>query len=263
MLPNEYNVEGKTIIITGASRGIGKGIAKVMAESGAKVLVTSLTDRYLVPFFQAMASEGHPIEILTADATRSEDWQRTLEYALSKFGHIDALINNLGDAITKPIIPLPGSSSQTELTDSEWRFILDINLTEAFLGCRTLGPHFIERKKGRIVNISGFAARKGSPNMIAYSAAKAGVARLTQALALEWATHGITVNSIAPGLFPDPETNATEQLAASLDRAKRIVPMGRVGKLREVGLLTLYLVSDASSYMTGETLYIDGGLSHA
>ena len=99
--------------------------------------------------------------------------------------------------------------------------------------------------------------------MIAYSAAKAGVVRLTQTLALEWAPHGISVNSIAPGLFPDPQTSTTEQMTLSFEHAKRVVPVGRVGELREVGLLAPYLVSDASSYMTGETLYIDGGLSHA
>jgi 3-oxoacyl-[acyl-carrier protein] reductase len=113
------------------------------------------------------------------------------------------------------------------------------------------------------VNISGFAARKGSPDMLAYSTAKAGVARLTQTLALEWAPYGITVNCVAPGQFPDPETGDPAQIAASRERAKTAVPLGRVGELREVGLLTLYLISDASAYMTGETLYLDGGLSHA
>lgn len=263
MLPSEYSVEGKTIIITGAARGIGKGIARVLAECGARVLVTSLTDRYLVPLSESMAAEGHPIEILTADATTSEGWTRTLDYALEKWGHVDALVNNLGDAIRKPIVPLPGSTDQTPLSDDEWRFVIDVNLTEAFLGCRTLGPHFLERGEGRVVNISGFAARKGSPDMLAYSTAKAGLARLTQTLSLEWAAHGVTVNCIAPGQFPDPETGEPQQVAASRERAKTAVPLGRVGELREVGLLALYLISDASAYMTGETLYLDGGLSHA
>jgi NAD(P)-dependent dehydrogenase (short-subunit alcohol dehydrogenase family) len=113
------------------------------------------------------------------------------------------------------------------------------------------------------VNISGFAARKGSPEMLAYSTAKAGLARLTQTLSLEWAPYGVTVNCIAPGQFPDPETGDPAQVAASQERAKTSVPLGRVGDLREVGLLALYLISDASAYMTGETLYLDGGLSHA
>ena len=264
MLPSEYNIEGNTVIVTGAARGIGKGIARVLAEAGAKVMVTALTERYLVPLAQEMASSGHPIEAITADATKAEDWQRTLDLALERWGHIDALINNLGDAIGKPLVPLPGSSEDRgAITDEEWRFVLDVNLTEAFMGCRAVGPHFLERRKGKVVNISGFAARKGRPGTLVYSTAKAGLARLTQTLALEWAPYGVTVNSIAPGQFPDPETGDAANVAATRERAKATIPLGRVGELREVGLLALYLISDASNYLTGETIYLDGGLSHA
>jgi NAD(P)-dependent dehydrogenase (short-subunit alcohol dehydrogenase family) len=173
------------------------------------------------------------------------------------------LINNLGDAIRKPLVPLPGSPGQGPTTDEEWRFVIDVNLTEAFMGCRAIGPHFLSRRSGKVINVSGFAARKGSPEMLVYATAKAGLARLTQTLALEWAPYGINVNSIAPGVFPDPETGDPDQVDASRDRAKSTVPLGRVGELREVGLLALYLSSAASDYMTGETIYLDGGLSHA
>lgn len=263
MVPKEFNIEGRTVIISGAARGIGKGIARVLAEAGARVMVTALTDRYLKPLAQEMANAGHPIETIAADATRAEDWDRTVGLALERWGHIDVLINNLGDAIRKPLVPLPGSREQVPLSDEEWRRVVDINLTEAFLGCRAVGPHFLERRRGKVINISGFAARKGSPGLLAYSAAKAGVVRLTQTLALEWAPYGITVNSIAPGIFPDPETGDPAQVAASRERARSTVPLGRVGELREVGLLALYLVSDASNYMTGETIYLDGGLSQS
>ena len=262
MFPAEFDVAGKTVIVTGAARGIGKGIARVFAEAGAQVMVTALTDRYLTPLADEMESAGHPIIPLTADATDSADWQRTIDTALDAWGKIDVLINNLGDAIRKPLVPPPGSDG-TPITDEEWRFVLDINLTEAFMGCRAVGPHMIERGSGRVINISGFAARKGSPEALVYSTAKAGLARLTQTLALEWAPYGITVNCIAPGIFPDPETGDPQRITASRENAKSNVPLGRVGELREVGLLALYLASDASSYMTGETLYLDGGLSHA
>lgn len=261
MLPREFDVSGKTVIITGAARGIGKGIARVLAHAGARVMVTALTETYLVPLGRGMQEAGYPILTITADATDSDDWQRVTDYALSEWGHIDALVNNLGDAIRKPLIPTPGSDG-APITDDEYRFVLDVNLTQAFKGCRAVGPHMIERGRGRVINISGFAARRGSPQALVYSTAKAGVARLTQTLALEWAPYGITVNCIAPGIFPDPETADPAQLANSRQNARENIPLGRVGELEEVGFLTLYLMSDASSYMTGETLYIDGGLSH-
>ena len=262
MLPPEFDVRGKTVIVTGAARGIGKGIARVMAHAGARVMVTALTDTYLRPLAKGMADAGYPIFTMTADATDTDDWQRTVDTALSEWGHIDVLVNNLGDSIRKPLVPPPGSDG-TPITDDEYRFVLDINLTEAFKGCRAVGPHMIERGRGRVINISGFAARKGSPESLVYSTAKAGLARLTQTLALEWAPYGITVNCIAPGIFPDPETGDPGQVARSRQNAASTVPLGRVGELREVGFLALYLASDASAYMTGETLYIDGGLSHA
>ena len=161
-LPTEFDIAGKTVIVTGAARGIGKGIARVFAESGAQVMVTSLTDRYLMPLAEEMEAAGHPIIPLTADATDSDDWQRTVDTALSAWGRIDVLINNLGDAIRKPLVPPPGSDG-TPITDDEWQFVMDINLTEAFKGCRAVGPHMIARGGGRVINISGFAARKGSP----------------------------------------------------------------------------------------------------
>lgn len=263
MLPKEYEIAGKTVIITGAARGIGKGIARVFAESGARVMVTALTNRYLGPLAEEMAAAGNPIETLTADATKPEDWQRTVDVAMEKWGQIDVLVNNLGDAIRKALVPRPGTDDKEPTSDDDWRWVMDVNLTEAFLGCRTVGPHFLERRQGKVINISGFAARKGSPEALAYSVAKAGLVRLTQTLALEWAPYGINVNSIAPGMFPDPETGDPVQVASARERAMSTIPLGRVGELREVGLLAVYLASDASNYMTGETLYLDGGLSHA
>jgi len=226
-------------------------------------MVTALTERYLTPLAAELAAAGHPIEALTADATKAEDWRRTIDTALERWGHIDVLINNLGDAIRKPLVAPPGTQGEGPITDEEWRFVLDVNLTQAFMGCRAVGPHFLERRRGKVINISGVAARKGNPQALVYSAAKAGLVQLTQTLALEWAPYGVTVNCVAPGLFPDPETGEPSQVEQSRQNARTAVPLGRVGELREVGLLAVYLVSDASSYMTGETIYLDGGLSQA
>ena len=256
---SEFDISGKTVIITGAARGIGRGIVEVLAEAGARVLVTALTDRYLKPLQDRMASQGHTIDILLADATDSSDWQRTVETALDNWGHIDVLINNLGDAIEGYLVPPPGSDDKAPLTEAEWRSVVDINLTEAFLGCQTIAEHFVSRRAGKVINISGYAARKGNPGFLAYSTAKAGVVHLTQTLAQEWAQYGITVNCIGPGSFPDPDLATTEEMSQRQALAKKNVPLGRVGDPREVGLLAAYLISDAANYITGETIYIDGG----
>jgi len=254
-----FNIQDQTVIVTAASRGIGKGIVQVLAEAGARVLVTALTDRYLGPLAAEMAEAGHAVETLQADATTSQGWERTVDLALERWGQIDALINNLGDYIAKPLVPLPGSAGETPLSDEEYRAVLDINLTQAVLGCRAVGPHMLARGRGKVINISSISARAGAPGSLVYSTAKAGLVRLTQVLALEWAPHGLTVNCIAPGSFPDPDLSSPEDQAAQQARAKTAIPLGRPGQVREVGYLARYMLSDAANYMTGETVYLDGG----
>jgi len=261
MIPPEYQIDGRTVLVTAAARGIGKGIVRVLAESGARVMVTAMTDRNLDALAAEMQRAALPIVTLRADATRSEEWQRTLEVAMQHLGHVDVLINNLGDAITKPIVPRPGRNDPGPVTDEEWRSTVDINVTEAFLGCRTFGPHFLERRSGKVINISGVSANKYRVDKVVYSAMKAALERFTQTLAIEWAPYGVTVNAIVPGVFPDVEFSTPEGLDASRERAKKNVPLQRIGDTREVGLLAHYLVSDASNYMTGEVIRLDGGVS--
>ena len=261
MLPTEFEIEGRTVIVTGAARGIGKGTAAVLAEAGAQVMVTALTDHYLGLFADQMAAAGHPILTLKADATSSRDWERTVDYALERWGHIDALVNNLGDSITRHLVPLPGHGGGIPISDEEYRSVLDVNLTEAFLGCRAVGAHMLERGAGKVINISSASARKASPEAVVYGIGKAGLLHMTMTLALEWASYGITVNCIAPGGFPDPEHGDPDEVAQRRQDARTGVPLGRVGDPREVGFLVLYLISGASNYMTGETIFLDGGVS--
>ena len=261
-VPPEFDIEGRTVIVTGAARGIGRGIVRVLADAGARLLVTALTDRYLGPLADDLRAAGHPIEPLVADATSRDDWDKTVSLALQRWGHIDVLINNVGDAISKDLVP-KGDSNDEPLTDDEWQKVVDINLTQGFMGCRAVGPHFLERRKGKVINVSGTAAVRGRPGLLAYSAAKAGLVRLTQALALEWADHGVTVNGIAPGYVPDPEVGDQGEVAKRREWARTAVPLGRVGEPREVGFLAMFLASDASNYLTGETVYVDGGVSYA
>ena len=262
MILEEYDLKDKTVIIAGASRGTGKGIVRVFAEAGAKVMVTALTDKYLDPLAEELANAGHPIETLTADATREEEWQRTVDTAIDKWGHVDVLVNTLGDAVMKPVVPRPDTDDKEPFSEDDWQFVMDVNLKGVFLGCKAIGPHFLERRQGKIINIGAWIVRKAVPNCVVWSIAKAGVHKLTESLAAEWGPYGINVNGIAPGYFPDLETNPPQIIEMSKSGASKNVPIGgRVGDLREVGLVALFLASSASDYVTGEMIYLDGGLS--
>jgi 3-oxoacyl-[acyl-carrier protein] reductase len=147
------------------------------------------------------------------------------------------------------------------MTEDEWHFIVDINLTEAFQGCRALGPHFLARRQGSVVNISGWASFRGRAGSAAYDAAKAGVMRFTESLAQEWAPFGVRVNAVAPGSFPDPEQMSAEAYRQREATAAKSIPLGRVGRLKEVGYLAVFLASPAAAYVTGQTWAVDGGVS--
>jgi NAD(P)-dependent dehydrogenase (short-subunit alcohol dehydrogenase family) len=253
MIPTEYDLTGKSVIISGAARGIGKGIVRVFTEARAKVMVTALTDKYLTPLVEELTEAGTPIETLTADATNEEEWNRTVAKAIERFGHIDVLVNTLGDAVMKPVVPRPDQETDQPFTEDDWNFIMDVNLKGVFLGCKAVGPHFLERQQGKIINIGAWVVRRNVPGYVVWSAAKAAVHKLTESFSAEWGPYGVNVNGIATGGFPDPETNPPEILAFQKKWAGGQVPLGgRPGTLREAGLAALFFASDASSFLTGE-----------
>jgi NAD(P)-dependent dehydrogenase (short-subunit alcohol dehydrogenase family) len=263
MFPAEYDVTGKVVFITGAGRGIGKGIAQVLAESGADIALNALTSRYVESTAAEIAkATGRRVMPVTADVTNTDGVQRAVDTVMKEFGRIDVLVNNLGDAIRKPLVALPGKAdAATALSDEELKFVMDINLTEAILCTRAVGPHMLERRSGKVINISSFSAGKGGGEMVIYTIAKTALVGFTRAQALEWAPYGVQVNAIAPGIFPDPVTSGEDRTRQTSERAARIVPLGRAGQLREVGLIALYLASAASDYMTGQTIFLDGGMT--
>jgi NAD(P)-dependent dehydrogenase (short-subunit alcohol dehydrogenase family) len=258
----EYDLTGAVAFVTGAGRGIGKGIAEVLAEAGADVVINSLTDRYATGLAADIAkATGRRVVPLVADVTKSDEVERAVAWILAEFGALHVLVNNLGDSIRRPLVPDPRQGAGAPLTDEELRFILDVNLTATVLCSRAVGRHMVARRSGKVINISSFAAIRGGAGLTIYSAAKAGLVGFTRALALEWAPHGVQVNAIAPGLFPDAVTAGEAGHAERVEHAKGVVPLQREGRLREVGLLAAYLASAASDYMTGQTLYLDGGLT--
>lgn len=260
MLPAEFDVTGKVVLITGAGRGIGKGIAQVLAEAGADIALNALTPKYVEPTAaEIAAATGRRVVPVIADVTRPDTVQRAIDSVLSTFGRIDVLVNALGDSIRKPLASLPDGTQGA--SDDELRFVMDINLTEALLCTRAVGPHMLARRSGKVISIASWTAHGGGKDMVLYTTAKTALAGFTRAQALEWAPYNVQVNAISPGLFPDIVTAGEEGFRRSTQRAEQTVPLGRAGRLKEVGYLALYLASAASDYMTGQTIPLDGGLS--
>lgn len=271
MIPKEYSVEGKVAIVTGGGRGIGKSIALTLAEAGADVTVAARTVKQIEGIADEVRQLGRKALAVPTDVTKADEVKRVVEQTVSQFGKIDILVNNAGIDILKPIAFVPemkrlkppewkvADSWDTPLTEAEWHQVIDTNLTSAFLFAQAVAPHMLRQRKGKVINISSNSADLAPPYFSAYCVSKAGLSMLTRCLAIEWAPFNICVNAIGPGdirtelnanVFDQPEMK--EFMLAS-------IPLRRFGETRDVALLALYLASEASNFMTGQTLYIDGG----
>lgn len=256
---NDFDITGKKVLITGAGRGIGKGIAFAMAEAGADVAVTSLGGETAVAVAEEVRKLGRKGFGYAADATKVSDTAALRDKVFADLGGVDILINNMGDAIRGTISPMPGSGLHV-LDEKDWHHVVDVNLTQAYAGCHVFGEHLLEKGSAAcVINITSFAALRPGANMVAYAAGKAGLMRFTESLALEWAPYKVRVNAIAPGTFPDAYALSEEDLAKRNADAAPTVPLGRLGHPREVGVMAVFLASDAASYITGQTFVIDGG----
>ena len=257
---SEFSLVGKTALITGASRGIGTGIAEVFAEAGATVIVNSLTNRHLDAFTASLQERtGRQVVPVVGDATDPAVVEDIVARSLAVDGKIDILVNNLGDSIPRPLVSL--KEGDAEITIQEIETILALNLKAAIYCSRAACKQMIAMRQGRVINISSFAAIRGTPGNSVYAAGKAALGGLTRSLALEWAPMGVGVNAIAPGIFPDPITVGEDGYLKAEEIARTLVPMKRVGLLREVGLAALFLASSASNYIVGQTLSVDGGMT--
>ncbi len=255
----EFDITGQKVLVLGGGRGIGKGIALAFAEAGAEVAVSAVTSTGIERVASEIKKAGGTALAVQADATKLADLQRLTDVVLQKFGHIDTLVVSVGDSLIKPMVQLPDTENAAT-TDADWQFLWDINLLTLFQACRTIGTHLLARRSGSLITISGSPAFLGRGGMAPYGAAKAAVISLTQALAQEWAPYRVRVNGVAPGFFPDPEQVPAEKLAQmERDAAERTVPLGRIGRLKEVGYVAVFLASPAASYVTGQTWAIDGG----
>ncbi len=265
----EFNLEGKVALITGAGRGIGRAIAATFAEAGADIVAVSRPSSELRETASEVEKYGRKCMILPTDIVNVDHLKKLVDTTISTFGKIDILINNAGMGTMKMTVPIPGAEKMRiaqlipdlnePVTDTEWNTIWNTNVKGGYDLTRLVVPYMIREKKGKIVNIVSTAAIKYTALQGLYPATKAAVVALTRGLANELARFNITVNGIGPG---GVITAMLDKVYSNEEMSKtylRSVPMGRFGEPREVGLLALYLASDASNYMTGQILYLDGG----
>jgi NAD(P)-dependent dehydrogenase (short-subunit alcohol dehydrogenase family) len=200
--------------------------------------------------------EGHGVKALVVptDVSRYDEVDRLMQQAVGTLGRLDIVVNNSGVA---KVVPL------AEATPEDWRGIIDVNLTGVFNGCRAAAPHLLAQRSGKIINLASVLGAVGLPGYTLYSASKGGVIALTRTLAVEWARHNVQVNAIAPGWFVTDMNEAAFSNPHVNERLTRDIPMRRTGRLEEIGPLAVYLASPLSEFMTGQTLFLDGGHSAA
>jgi NAD(P)-dependent dehydrogenase (short-subunit alcohol dehydrogenase family) len=250
-----FRLEGLVAVVTGGGRGLGRAIASGLAASGATVVIAGREETTLAAALadlQAVSPRctSHPVDVADEASVAALD-----AWVADAFGRTDILVNNAG------INPFYKAAEHTTL--AEWQQIIDVNLTGVFLCCRTFGRRMVEREAGSIVNISSIGGHVGLAKTTAYCAAKGGVELMTRSLALDWACKGVRVNAVAPGYFETDLTAGVRGHAVLSERVREKTPLGRFGSPPELVGAVIFLASPASSYVTGQSILVDGGWTAA
>ena len=248
---DRFKLDGRVALVTGGARGFGRVFSEILAEAGASVALTSRALSHATPVAEAIAqATGAKTLGIAADVSKKADVDAMVASTLDTFGRIDILINNAGINIRGPI---------ESLEEDDWDKVVDTNLKGPWLCCRAVAPVMKRQRWGRVVNVSSMLGEISLPNRTPYASSKGGLTLLTKTLALEWASSGINVNALCPGPFMTEINTALLNDPAAAAAMVSKVPLGRWGDPAEIGPAVLFLASEASSYMTGATLFIDGG----
>jgi NAD(P)-dependent dehydrogenase (short-subunit alcohol dehydrogenase family) len=248
---DRFRLDGKVALITGGARGLGRTMAAALAEAGADIALAGRSKETCQQAAEGIASGGgRTVKAFAADVTTIEQVEQLANDVEREFGKVDILVNNAGINIRGPI---------QQLTEADWDAVIDTNLKGPFLCARAIGPRMVSRGWGRVINLGSVLGVIALPGRAPYASSKAGIINLTRVLALEWAGTGVTANAICPGAF------ATEMNRSLLDDPVKYkefvaqIPMGRWGELEELTGAVVFLASEASSYVTGTPLFVDGG----
>jgi len=246
------DLSGKVAIVTGASRGLGQTFARALARAGADLVITSRSVETLRTFQEEIERTGKRALALGLDVRDEGSIRGMVDEALGAFGHVDVLVNNAGCNVRK---------RAAEVTWADWNLVLDTNLRGAFFVAQAVASHMIPRRSGRIINIGSVTSVFGYAGLAPYGASRGGIRQLTMSLADDWGEYGITVNCLAPGWFRTAQNAVmyedTEWLANLIDR----IPLKRPGAPEDLEGAIVFLASDASAYLTGQTLLVDGGIT--
>ncbi len=248
-----FDLTGKTAIVTGGSRGIGKEMAEGLAEAGAELMLCARRAEWLDETLDEFRGRGFRAEGKLCDVSKPEDVQAVVDETVEKFGKVDVLINNAG---------ISWGAMPEEMSLEQWQKVLDVNLTGCFLMAQAVGREMLKRESGSIINIasiSGITSSANGPFYAGYVASKAGLIGLTRELAASWGRKGIRVNAIAPGFFHSRLADAVIDIYERSIQETNAIP--RIGNEGELKGTAVFLASDASSYVTGQTIIVDGGMT--